>query len=96
MNSSSFHKEKDEDVGMEMVGEHIFYDNETHTEASNMDHKSGFFDQITHFISIYGLTPLCVVGIIFNFASMSALYNNKLRLRKSLIQLFIFLNISDV
>lgn len=47
-------------------------------------------------VSLYVLIPLCVIGIIFNFASIGALFNNKLRLRRSLIQLFIFLNISDV
>ena len=46
-------------------------------------------------VRVYVMAPLCVIGLIFNFVSIGALFHNKLRLRKSLIQLFIFLNTFD-
>ena len=53
-------------------------------------------DHIDSIVSIYVLLPLCIFGIVFNFASIGALLHNKLCLRISLIQLFMFLNTSDV
>ena len=53
-------------------------------------------DDIDKMVTLYGLIPLSTIGIIFNFASIGALFNNTLHLRRSLIQLFIFLNTSDV
>ena len=55
-----------------------------------------FLDWIDEMVTLYGLIPLSTIGIIFNFASIGALFNNTLHLRRSLIQLFIFLNTSDV
>ena len=46
-------------------------------------------------IRIYVMTPLCTIGVIFNVVSIGVLFSNKLRLRKSLIQLFAFLNTFD-
>ena len=46
-------------------------------------------------VRVYVMGPLCVIGLIFNNVSIGALFHNKLRLRKSLIQLFIFLNTFD-
>ena len=60
------------------------------------DNMCRILNKIDDIVSLYGLVPLCIIGIIFNFASIGALFNNKLHLRRSLIQLFIFLNISDV
>ena len=64
------------------------------------DQKCGelliFLDWIDEMVTLYGLIPLIIIGIIFNFASIGALFNNTLHLRRSLIQLFIFLNASDV
>ena len=64
------------------------------------DQKCGelllFLDWIDEMVTLYGLIPLTTIGIIFNFASIGALFNNTLHLRRSLIQLFIFLNTSDV
>ena len=60
------------------------------------DYMCGLLNRIDDGVNLFGLVPLCIIGIIFNFASIGALFNNKLHLRKSLIQLFIFLNSSDV
>ena len=60
------------------------------------DDMCNILNKIDDIVSLYGLIPLCIIGIIFNFASIGALFNNKLHLRRSLVQLFIFLNISDV
>ena len=69
-------------------------------EAANCDEVCqeyhNLMDQIDEMVTLYGLIPLCTIGIIFNFASIGALFNNTLHLRRSLIQLFIFLNSSDV
>ena len=69
-------------------------------EDSSCDQKCGelliFLDWIDEMVTLYGLIPLTTIGIIFNFASIGALFNNTLHLRRSLIQLFIFLNTSDV
>ena len=69
-------------------------------EDSECDQKCGelliFLDWIDEMVTLYGLIPLTTIGIIFNFASIGALFNNTLHLRRSLIQLFIFLNTSDV
>ena len=71
-----------------------------HMEDSECDQKCGelliFLDWIDEMVTLYGLIPLTTIGIIFNFASIGALFNNTLHLRRSLIQLFIFLNTSDV
>ena len=55
-----------------------------------------FLYKLDEMLTWYLLIPLCSIGIVFNLASIGALFNNTLHLRRSLIQLFIFLNSSDV
>ena len=55
-----------------------------------------FLYKIDEMVTWYGLIPLCIIGIVINVASIGALFNNTLHLRRSLIQLLIFLNSSDV
>ena len=57
--------------------------------------QSWNFDEIKTGVKMYGMSPLCIIGILFNIFSIGALFSNKLRLRKSLIQMFILLNTSD-
>ena len=67
-----------------------------HNTQNNDEEECDELCRLDNMVSIYVLFPLCIFGIIFNFASIGALLNNKLRLRISLIQLFVFLNTSDV
>ena len=69
-------------------------------ENPDLDEGSGELwgynlETIVSNVRVYVMAPLCVIGLIFNFVSIGALFHNKLRLRKSLIQLFIFLNTFD-
>ena len=72
---------------------------ENHSDINDelqCDKTCELLNKIDATVSVYGLIPLCVIGALFNLASIGALFNNKLRLRRSLVQLFIFLNTSDV
>ena len=46
-------------------------------------------------IRTYTIPSLCAIGILFNSTSAVVLYRSELQLRKSLIQLFAFLNTFD-
>ncbi len=46
-------------------------------------------------VGTYALPALAWVGVFFNVSSIAFLHNREVRLRKSLVQLFTFLNIFD-
>jgi len=46
-------------------------------------------------VRAYVIPSLCAIGIIFNSTSAIVLFHSELQLRKSLIQLFAFLNTFD-
>ena len=81
---------------MEMVPDEEIAQNRSDNIELQCDKTCELLNKIDATVSVYGLIPLCVIGALFNLASIGALFNNKLRLRRSLVQLFIFLNTSDV
>ena len=87
-----------EEIGSEAlsVENDTSYDDSNALYAYECNKLCIILDKIDDIVSLYVLIPLVIIGITFNFASIGALFNNKLHLRRSLIQLFIFLNISDV
>ena len=46
-------------------------------------------------VRAYVIPSLCAIGILFNSTSAIVLFHSELQLRKSLIQLFAFLNTFD-
>jgi hypothetical protein len=46
-------------------------------------------------VRVYVIPSLCAIGILFNSTSAIVLFHSELQLRKSLIQLFAFLNTFD-
>ena len=70
-------------------------DDLTTTGPFRAEEHPAWLSHMEMMVRVYVIPSLCAIGILFNSTSAIVLFHSELQLRKSLIQLFAFLNTFD-